>query len=534
MITIVEPANPERVATATRENLQELVRRANEAPAESVVDLTKEEIKVIKDKAALAFTGDETTEAALSICIRAALIVATGVTEPEYFSKDSVTYSYALEGAFNQVRRLKFSKDLAANCSIASMVKEGYDAAFQNISWAGVLEVPHSTTGAQDAYVHHGVAKILQALQVLNPGHTVYLNGQADNTNIQLEVPYGDWVVPYPTEDGPWVAGIVDYQDLGKAKFIRQRLGAYLTSKGLTDGDVRTVVERHKRILATGDFTVYPNDIPWGYVYSDECNVGSCMSGEAGSYSGHIHPIDAYSSKYYDSGDNSLVLVVSADRDSRAILNTKTWQYVRFYGQDRHQVALDALGCEDSSNALTGSWLALIIDENDSEQFIAPYVDGSIDQGEVDVEAGRVYLHRSGGVELSETCGTYSAGALEEQVTCIVDGEQYPRSICTFLDGEDEYAHDSYYTEWHTCSVTGLDYLDTHLTQVRLDGKDRRVNTEWLEENAWCDASGDYWNDAIECVLVDGEPYRESECRQKKDGEWVLIDDYVEEDDEAA
>lgn len=531
MITIVEPTNPERVATTTRENLQKLVQASVNTAERVIVDLTKEEIAVIKERVACTFTGDEQTEAELAISLQASLMNGAGTLFPRayYTSEQAAMYTYALEAAFGMVKKAKFTRDIK---EVLTTNMHRWGAV--TLNWADVFEAPRRTTGGQDELVQaYRAAKVKDPVLSLSINAWVEFFTSSQYSNRQY--PDSHWLIPYATNDGPWIAGILDYNDLGRAKFIRQRLGAFLSSLGHDDSTVRAAVERHKRLLAVGDFTVYPNDIPWGYVYSDVCTHGSCMSGGAGNFEGHLHPADAYSSAHWGSGDNNLALVLSADGASRAILNTDTMKYVRWYGEDRHQVALDALGCEEDSYALSGSWLAMLVNEREYGQIIGPYIDGSIDNGRIDKDEGRVYLCRSG-FDMSDTVGVYNVDELEEQVICAYSDDEYAVSACTWLDGDEVWIADCYSNKWCTCDLSGLDYLKDNMQDICLNGNDRWVATEQLNEaDVWEDGNGDYWTaEYADAVWVGDQQYRESECIQKKDGTWVLECDYVEEDDEAA
>lgn len=531
MITIVEPTNPERVATTTRDNLQKLVQASADTAERVIVDLTKEEIAGIKERVACTFTGDEQTEAELAISLQASLINAAGTLFPReyYISERAGMYTYALEAAFGLVKKAKFTRDIQ---KVLRTSMHGWGDV--TLNWADVFEAPRRTTGGQDELVRARiVAKAKDLVRSLSINEWVENFTESHHSDYQY--PDSHWLIPYATSDGPWIAGILDYNDLGKAKFIRQRLGVFLSSLEHADSTVRAVVERHKRLLAIGDFTVYPNDIPWGYVYSDVCTHGSCMSGGAGHFEGHLHPVDAYSSAHWGSGDNNLALVLSADGTSRAILNTGTMKYVRWYGEDRHQVALDALGCEEDGYALRDSWLAMLVNEHDSGQIIGPYIDGSIDNGRIDKDEERVYLV-SNGFDMSETDGVYNVDVLEEQVTCAYSDDEYAVSACTWLDGDEVWIADCYSNKWHACLLSGLDYLKDNMQEICLNENDCWVATEQLNEvDVWEDGNGDYWTaEYADAVWVGDQQYRESECIQKKDGTWVLECNYVEEDDEAA
>jgi hypothetical protein len=242
-------------------------------------------------------------------------------------------------------------------------------------------------------------------------------------------------LVFYTDETGPWVAGLLSEQDIGRVRFSRKRLGAWLKSVGVSDLDVRAAVEQCKAEQAGAEFTVYPNDCNFADVYQNSCS--SCMADAAEDYEvwDDIHPTTVYSSAYCGAGDNGLALFTVRDRqgfhEARGIWNSKTNQIVRWYGEYEGCRALQGLGIHTHLYALEGSWLAL---EQCDGRFIHPYLDGAYNGGCVEESEGRVYLEvfddeweadGDGIVHLSTTEG--SSRVQYEYYACDV-GEYLPRS----------------------------------------------------------------------------------------------------------
>lgn len=245
----------------------------------------------------------------------------------------------------------------------------------------------------------------------------------------------------------PFVAGLLTPHDVLTLRFRRVRLGSYLAELGKEDEWVRNIVNRVKAEQATAQFVVYPNDYLWGRVYADGCAaVESCMSYEPGhwddmEYFPTQHPIDAYSSAYWGSGDNGLALVVQVDAGGdmlgRGILNTKSGNIVRWYGSVSGGRALSRLAGMDveDDSALEGSWLALLTDEGTevpadmAGRFVHPYVDGTRSQGTVEHDTRRVMLLNDGEQDLQDTCGWSYTG--EESVYCSYNGRTYRAGAVT-------------------------------------------------------------------------------------------------------
>lgn len=230
----------------------------------------------------------------------------------------------------------------------------------------------------------------------------------------------------YYEPDGPWVAGFLNVRDMGRMRFTRQRLGAWLKASGtMTDTQIRAHVEKSAQEVATASFVFLPNDYCWSgaYVEGEEGSgdVGSCMSHSTDTYEtwDDIHPTEAYSAAFHGCGDNGLALVLAVDSDDeiigRGIMNTTQGKnIVRWYGSNTAERALKKLGFDTTdSYALKESWLALLtsdaIDEDvGSVRFVHPYVDGSVPYGKIDYETRRVYLqtNSSGHRDLQMTEGS--------------------------------------------------------------------------------------------------------------------------------
>ena len=255
-----------------------------------------------------------------------------------------------------------------------------------------------------------------------------------------LGVAYAGAQIHYMDEDGPWVAGFLNLDDACRMRFRRVRLGAHLTEQGMTDGDVRDRVEKAKQQLAESTFEAYPNDTLWEDVYTG--GPSSCMSNHHSDYStfDNHHPVDAYSSAYYGSGDNSLCLIVSrgnqGDIIGRGILNLQRGTITRWYGDPIAERVLKRNGVKVTDrHCMEGSWLALI---QSGRRFIHPYIDGEIAYGEI--KGARVYIVDDSDCPcLQETSGSSYTG---ETHYCIDQEEEVAEDECEYQPISDNYISD--------------------------------------------------------------------------------------------
>lgn len=321
----------------------------------------------------------------------------------------------------------------------------------------------------------------------------------------------GVFIAYFDDAGEPFVAGLLTPHDVLTLRFRRVRLGSYLAELVKEDEWVRDIVNRVKAEQATAQFVVYPNDYLWGRVYADgRACVESCMSYEPGhwddmKYFPTQHPIDAYSSAYWGSGDNGLALVVQVgaegDMIGRGILNIRDGNIVRWYGAVSGGRALSRLAGMDveDDSALKGSWLALLTDEGTevpvdmAGRFVHPYVDGTRSQGTVDNETRRVLLVNDGEQDLQDTCGWSYTG--EERVYCSYNSRTYRAGAVTRQPITGFHVRtaslEKARAEW-ACPVTG-EWVDADCRErVKVDGE-------------YITAVDPYWiNKAIESGLLTG------------------------------
>lgn len=256
----------------------------------------------------------------------------------------------------------------------------------------------------------------------------------------------------------PMLFGMESDSAYSGMRCVRRRLGSVLqASQYYKDEEVRGYVEEAKASLSGNTVVLaYPNDTQWAPLYINHNNCRSCMADEEYDGCGEFHPVDAYCSAYYGSGDNGLALFVtqngSGETTGRGVYNCKNGKIVRWYGIHSAIRSLRSVGISDSSGALYGSWLALLIPEHDDSRFVHPYVDGDCSGGVIDFEACRVYLRDDKGHDLCDTDG-YSYHDNSYRVYCEFTGRHVSEDDASWLAHQQCWIADCASYD-HVCAVT--------------------------------------------------------------------------------
>lgn len=334
----------------------------------------------------------------------------------------------------------------------------------------------------------------------------------------------------YTAEDAAWFAGFLNEDDCVNLRFRRMRIGAAVKELTGSDEQARKASEQ-SRCVNSFNFVLHPNDVPWGveYIRMHEEGQGlqSCMSHPAHDYNcpHDVHPCDTYSSAHFGSGDNGLVLVEARANSTpvgRGILNVHSGMIVRWYGEYNAKVQLmGKYDIRDDSDALDGSWLALI---GDCSKFAGPYIDGSDDTGSVNQHDGRVYLG-TGSVDMSDTDGQYYG---EQSQQCCISGDWYPEDDMAYQENNDTWYHPDNTGGYYACEcpVTGEYFHDDNGRWLTIDGEEVRVS--WagyhrIDTHDYTNLGGSIG------YTLDIEQYR-----LLANGDWVHQDDavYDEETDD--
>lgn len=340
------------------------------------------------------------------------------------------------------------------------------------------------------------------------------------------------------TQDGvAWFAGYATFKDVVQRRFTRQRAAAVVKHCTGSDTEASKAADRIRAGTSSCDkVVVYPNDVPFGRVYVD-LGLKSCMAHSTDAYRtwGDVHPVDVYSSAYFGKGDNGLALIAcfaDGTATSRGILNTKTGQVVRWYGNHRDWLYVKGtFGIKKDDCALKGAWLALV---SDGDEFIGPYVDGFYDHGEVDGDAGRIVLTDCDGHCMDDTGGVYNYCDGEEQLCCL-SGGWYPERGMVHQPESDTWYHPDnvgyrtlrdYYTDEY------LHEVDAYSVTFEGDTVHFREGAEVPGEWVYIVHRGEYY-EGTQCLVQDyyGDWQHEDDVVKNKAGEYVLECDYNEEED---
>lgn len=573
-LTIAEPQEcpvsgyTAEVATETREYLQKWfgMLPADTAPATVDPAQRKAEHKALKDagRAAYAkfvpaiesgysqFEGTTPVSVQAGQFIMASLATTSGLRESNADSvHETAAYSYMFEGMNNAMSQHLHTLGVTAEHKREAAALLG-----------GATNAPSCTSGELDRWVarlqtalgtcEHWRLGRYECFSVGRLGRgAFYVRGNDRDGVLALEqalpnnpgqnhmyIVFCSCIGVLYVEDGvAWFAGYSSVQDLLNRRFTRQRAAAVV--KHCTGSD--TEAARAADIIRAGalscdEVRVFPNDVPFGpEYYRMNGELESCMSHHIGRYNtwASIYPVDVYSSAYFGKGDNGLALIECAlegTTTARGILNTRTGKIVRWYGEHRDELCVTGLfGIEVDSDALEGSWLALVEEDG---KCIGPYLDGYYDNVETDRSTGRLNLCSSGERCLDDTDGIYYMEEREMQ-TCCLSGDEFPEEYMVYQPDSDTYYHEQ--NEWLGVRHYGTgEYIREGAsrevefegdTVYLMDGEDTPYDWVWVEHR------GSYFDESDTVCDINGECQLAADVVQNRAGDWVLECDYDEEAD---
>lgn len=344
--------------------------------------------------------------------------------------------------------------------------------------------------------------------------------------------------VLYVQDDIAWFAGYATAEDLVNRRFTRQRAAAVVKYCTGSDAEAAKAADALRMgSLTCDEVYVYPNDVPFGPEYRRmHGNLDSCMSYGLVSYEtwDDIYPTDVYSSAYFGAGDNGLVLIECRSGGvptSRAILNTRTDKYVRWYGEHKDELCVSGtFELEGCSSALRDSWLARVQQDG---KIIGPYLDGNYDCVNCDDEDTRLYLYLDGGINMSDTDGVYYV-AEQEMQTCCIDGDEYPESEMQYQGNSDTWYHPG-----NTCNAVTNYYSGDYIHQDDAEAYELEGETVYLRSGddipddwVWVQYRDMFFDGPRDLVVdINGEYQHEDDVVQNKAGEYVLASEYNAEED---
>lgn len=483
-ITIAEPVltNPleqfkPAVATNTRKLLAEMFPADGTEP-EEVQPLDK---GVLKEMKQLVYTGCDIKMAsryAEHASPEEHMLRAVGVAAQVADFRYSREGSYRVEFAFQWLHGYLFKNnlpmptDFPAN-TFGALCYPQYTCSYMDNHLIS-MQVPRSKL------LRHLADAVPPVLLALHEPRTQCYHGAGlyKTWEAQTEVRYvgGYCGVVYTESSTAWFAGFLNADDVLKLRFRRMRLGAAM--KELTGDDAIARKAADIRDLNDFDLVLHPNDRPFGVEYvrmhADGNNLGSCMTHSPDSYAApfDVHPCDVYSCAHYGQGDNGLVLVEAQQGGTpvgRGIMNVRTKQIVRWYGEYKAEVMLRrTFNIHTDSDALDDVQLALIQDDN---EIAAPYLDGC---QSCDIEDGELYVRSGGSIEMDDASG-YKYAAQYEYDVC--SGGYYPEDELEYQPIHETYYHPDKTHMGVFCPITEEYCATQDTSNAYVDGEETRIST---------------------------------------------------------
>lgn len=300
-----------------------------------------------------------------------------------------------------------------------------------------------------------------------------------------------------------------DFAAVTEYRCVEMRVGRWLANYYGNGVDFRDAIEDLKAMNVDPTTYLCKTEQEWYDAY--ENGPSSCMSGYSFEYS----PVRAYASTSHGLPDNGLRLFIQYNGElfgddfevlARAIVNTKTGEYVRAYGNAADAI-LRGHGYTRNTECLEGVMLARIPHPEYSGAVLMPYLDSS--QCGVDEEGSDAFVIRDDyeyeaqeadgyiyvGTESARCCcceGRFSVDDMQETAEgdmvcdgCVdagdfvhVVGRDCLHSIwgCTWSDYHDAYVHDR---DIEHCAVEGV----VHDQEELVFAQDRQVLIEHAEEH---------------------------------------------------
>lgn len=300
-----------------------------------------------------------------------------------------------------------------------------------------------------------------------------------------------------------------DFVAVTEYRCVEMRVGKWLANYYGNGVDFRDAIEDLKAMNVDPTTYLCKTEQEWYDAY--ENGPGSCMSG----YSFEHSPVRTYATTSHGLPDNGLRLFIhytgelfgdDFEVQARAIVNTKTNEYVRAYGNAADAI-LRGHGYTRNTGCLEGVMLARIPHPQYSGAVLMPYLDS--DQCGVDEEGSDAFVIRGdyeyeaqesegyiyAGTESARCCcceGCYSVDDMQETADgdmvcdgCVEDGDfvyavgregLYNRWNCTWSDYHDAYVHDR---DIAHCAVEGV----VHDQEELVYAQDRQVLIEHAEEH---------------------------------------------------
>ena len=300
-------------------------------------------------------------------------------------------------------------------------------------------------------------------------------------------------------------------QKIKPAAYAKRQLKPNATAAELAD-----ITFRHRQFLGSVSdwvgFVENDDKEGWSEVY-DSHRISSCMKSR--------DEIRCYAAAGFGLPDNGLRLAYlkgsSPERDeavARCIVHEPTKTYIRIYGDDTMQVALESLGYTHAGEfpvgTLLGTW------ETDDGCWATPYIDGDTSNANL-IEVAGVPAWRlerygdynlqttAGEVYCGEPCPCCDEGSVALTHTIVMNGE--PQEVCESCW---ESATPAYYAGDHICTTD--DTLTVYDSYDVVEEYIDTLNNRNYYDIRWSAHEGGYimGDDVVELALNEGYAFETS------------------------
>lgn len=313
-----------------------------------------------------------------------------------------------------------------------------------------------------------------------------------------------------------------------------QRFGKFIQSIAGPKADARNEIDDLKVLNKAPVTYLCYTEQEWHDAY--QAGPSSCMTG----FEFDRSPVRVYATGAHGLQDNNLRLCINYTGElfgdnfavvNRAIVNIKTMQYVRAYGENGEAV-MRSLGYEQDTDATNGCILRKIPHPVYEEAYLMPYLDGTQDEvddlgdywvivgrGEYEATDADGYIHTTH-CRCSECEESYDRDELQETANgdmvcecCAYEKyctpydryDLYRQSDCTWSEYMQDWVHDHDVVE---CAVAGCvhDCFELYLTVQGYE-----VIDNFVEER-----DGDYYLTEEACAILSEEYIPESDDEQEE------------------
>lgn len=216
---------------------------------------------------------------------------------------------------------------------------------------------------------------------------------------------------------------------------------------------------------------------------------GSCMSHDVGEFEGHCHPVAVYGNS-----DLQLAYIESDDEPTaRALVWPEKKRHGRIYG-DEALLVQQLARAGYAKGSLYGARIRRIVNKNDDNSLIMPYIDGC---GTFDI-LDDDWLTIGGDHCATATCGI---AFLESAATCERCEERVPEARLAYVDGE-SWCCNCREAYSFVCAYSGEYHRDGDDVSVVIRASDgSHVTVIWSvyarDDNAtYCDATEAWYADS--------------------------------------